>query len=154
MCSGMRCRFGRVDLATGARMTEVTPTQRLWAALLSASVGMWLSYAVWSRQPGLQVPPAVGYLAAGAFGAAGLTLLLQARGYTRAATAPALLLVVALTGIGAWVGFGPGSRRCDAAIGVLPFVPGEMVCRAAFGSGAVLTGLIAVLMVRAILKRG
>jgi len=28
-----------------------------------------------------------------------------------------------------------------------------MVCRAAFGSGAVLTGLIAVLMVRAILKR-
>jgi hypothetical protein len=53
-----------------------------------------LAYVVWSRQPGLLVPPVVGYLAAAAFGAAGLTLLLQARGYTRAATAPALLIAV------------------------------------------------------------
>jgi hypothetical protein len=134
-------------------MTETTSSQRLWAALLSGSVGLWLTYVVWSRQPGLMVPSAVGYLAAAAFGAAGLTLLLQARGYTRAATAPALLVVVALAGIGAWVGFGPGSRRCEAGIGVVPFVSGELVCRAVFGAGAVLTGLIAVLMVRGILKR-
>jgi hypothetical protein len=134
-------------------MTEATPRQRLWAALLSGGVGLWLAYVVWSRQPGLLVPPVVGYLAAAAFGAAGLTLLLQARGYARAATAPALLVVVALAGIGAWVGFGPGSRRCEAGIGVVPFVPGEVVCRAVFGAGAVLTGLIAVLMIRATLRR-
>jgi hypothetical protein len=57
-----------------------------------------------------------------------VTLLLQARSYTRAATARALLLVVALAGIRAWVGSGSGGRRCEAGIGALLFVPGEVAC--------------------------
>jgi hypothetical protein len=120
--------------------------QRLWAALLCFVVGLFLGYVVWSRQPGLQVPPAIGYLAAGAFMAAGATLLLQARGAKRAQLAAAFLLVAALAGIGGWIGFGPGSRRCEGTIDLLGFLPGELVCRAVFGAGALLTGLIAVLM--------
>ena len=138
----------------GAPMDEAKRSHHPWAALLCGGLGLWLGYAVWSRQPGLQVPQEVGYLAARAFVAAGLTLLLQARGYTRAATAPAFLLVAALAGIGGWIGFGRGSRRCEASLGALAFVPRELVCRVVFGTGAVLTGLIAVLMLRSLLKGG
>jgi hypothetical protein len=125
--------------------------QRLWAALLSGGVGLTFGYMVWARRPGLLVPPGVGYLAAGSFIAAGLTLLLQAWGHARVALVPAFLLVAAMAGIGGWVGFGPGSRRCESGLGALHFVPGELVCRAVFGAGAVLTGLIALLMVRELL---
>lgn len=126
----------------------------LWAALLCVGLGLWLNYVVWSRQPGLQVPPAVGYLAAGAFVAAGLTLLLQAGSFARAATVAAFLMVAAMAGIGGWIGFGPGSRRCEASVGGLAFVSGEWLCRLGFGTGAVLTGLIAVVMLRPLLKSG
>jgi hypothetical protein len=127
--------------------------QRLWAALLCFLVGLFLGYVVWSRQPGLQVPPAVGYLAASAFIAAGATLLLQARGAKRAQLVTAFLLVAALAGVGGWIGFGPGSRRCEGTLGLLEFLPGELVCRVVFGAGALLTGLIAVLMVPWLFRR-
>jgi hypothetical protein len=133
-------------------MTEAERRQRLWAALLCGSLGLFLIYVVWSRQPGLRVPPAVGYLAGGVFVAAGTTLLLQASGYMRAAVVPAFLTAVGLAGVGGWIGFGPGSRRCQGGLGDLPFVPGELVCRAVFGVGAVLTALIAVLMLRSLVK--
>jgi hypothetical protein len=133
-------------------MTEAERRQRLWAALLCVALGLFLSSVVWSRQPGLRVPPVVGYLTAGAFLAAGATLLLQVRGARRAQQLTAFLLVTALAGIGGWIGFGPGSRRCEGSLGLLSFVPGELVCRWVFGTGAVLTGLIAVFMLRPLFK--
>jgi hypothetical protein len=133
-------------------MTDTERRQRLGAGLLCSGLGLLLSYMVWSGQPGLQVPPAVGYLAAGTFLAAGATLLLQVRGAQRAQQVTAFLLVAALAGVGGWIGFGPGSRRCGGSLGFLAFVPGELVCRGVFGAGAVLTGLIAVLMLRPLFK--
>lgn len=94
----------------------------------------------------------MGYLAAGVFLAAGATLLLQARGARRAQQVTAVLLVAALAGIGGWIGFGSGSRRCERSLGLISFVPGELVCRGVLGAGAVLTGLIAVFMLRALVK--
>jgi cation transport ATPase len=135
-----------------APMTETERRQRLWAALLCLGLGTFLSYVVWSRQPGLRVPWAVGYLAAGVFLAAGATFLLQVAGARRAQQVTAFLLVAALAGIGGWIGFGPGSRRCEGNLGFLAFVPGELVCRGVFAAGAVLTGLIAVLMLRPLFK--
>ena len=133
-------------------MTEPGRRQRLAAGVLCSGVGIFLSYVVWSREPGLQAPPAVGYLAAGAFLAAGATLLLQVRGAQRAQQVTAFLLVATLVGIGGWIGFGPGSRRCGGSLGFFQFVPGELVCRGVFGAGAVLTGLIAILMLRPLFK--
>ena len=140
------------DLANGAT-TETGRRQRRWAALLCVGIGLFLSWVVWSRQPGLQVPPAVGYLAAGVFLAAGATLLLQVRGSRRAQAVTAFLLATALAGIGGWIGFGPSSRRCEGSLGFLSFVPEELLCRGVFGAGAVLTGLIAALMLRPLFKR-
>lgn len=135
-----------------ASMPEAERRQRLWAALLCLGVGLFLGYVVWSRQPGLRVPALVGYLAAAVFLSAGATVLLQMRGSQRAQQVTALLLVAALAGIGGWIGFGAGSRQCEGSLGSLWFVPGELVCRAVFGAGAVLTGLIALLVLRQLSK--
>ena len=107
---------------------------------------------VWSRQPGLQVPPAVGYLAGGCFVAAGASLFLQGTGFVRAATLPAILAAAALAGIGGWVGFGAGSRRCGGSLGDLAFVPAEWTCRLVFGAGAILTVGIVLLMLRSLFR--
>jgi hypothetical protein len=122
------------------------------AALVCIGLGFWLAYVVWSRQPGLRVPPAVGYLAAGSFAAAGISLFLQGAGFARAAGVPAILAAAALAGIGGWIGFGPGSRRCGGSVGNIPFIPGQWICRLVFGAGAVLTGLIVLLMLRSLFR--
>ena len=122
------------------------------AALVCIGLGFWLAYVVWSRQPGLRVPPAVGYLAAGSFAAAGISLFLQGAGLARAAGVAAILATAALAGIGGWIGFGSGSRRCGGSVGNIPFQPGEWVCRLVFGAGALLTGLIVLLMLRSLFR--
>jgi hypothetical protein len=133
-------------------VSDLESRRRLWAALLCGGLSLFIVYIVWTRQPGLRVPPAVGYLAAGAFAAAAVTLLLQARGHARVAMVPAVLVMATMAGIGGWLGFGAGSRRCEGGIGELLFVPGEVVCRVAFGTGAVLTGLGALLMLQMLFK--
>jgi hypothetical protein len=133
-------------------MIEPGRGQRLAAGVLCSGLGIFLSYLVWSREPGFQVPPVVGYLAAGAFLSAGATLLLQLRGAERAQHVTAFLVVAALASVGGWIGFGPGSRRCGGSLGLLQFVPGELVCRGVFGVGAVLTAVMAVLMLRPLFK--
>ena len=100
------------------------------AALVCLGLGFWIAYVVWSRQPGLRVPPAIGYLAG----------------------VPAILAAAALAAVGGWIGFGPGSRRCGGSIGGIPFLPGEWVCRLVFGAGAILTGLIVLLMLRSLFR--
>ena len=129
-------------------MTKAERHQRLWAAFVCGSLALFISYVVWSRQPGLRVPPAVGYLAAAVFLAAGATLLLQVRGAQRAQQVTSFLLVAALAGIGGWIGFGPGNRECEGSLEFLSSMQGESVCRGVFGAGAVLTGVIAVLILR------
>jgi hypothetical protein len=125
----------------------------MWAGLFSLGLGLFLIYVVYSDQPGLTVPPVVGYLAAATFIFAGATLLLQAGGYAGAATVTALLLVAALAGVGGWIGFGPGPRSCGGNVGGLLFLPGDSVCRIVFGAGAVLTGFIALMMLQSLSKR-
>jgi hypothetical protein len=122
------------------------------AALVCLGLGFWIGYVVWSRQPGLRVPPAVGYLAAGSFAAAGISLFLQGVGFARGAGVSAILATAALASVGGWIGFGSGSRRCGGSIGGIPFITGEWVCRLVFGAGAILTGLIVLLMLRSLFR--
>lgn len=126
---------------------------RTWAGLFSLGLGLFLMYVVWSAAPGLRVPPVIGYLAASTFALAGATLLLQSRGRHRAALVATFLLVAALAGVGGWIGFGPGSRSCGGELGVLTFIPGETLCRVVFGGGAVLTAMIALVILRSLLHK-
>jgi hypothetical protein len=133
-------------------MKRPTPRQQFWAALLCVGVGSWIAFVVWSEQPGLRVPPAVGYLAAGVFAAAGVSLFLQATGFALAANLCAILMTAALAGIGGWIGFGSGARRCEGSLGGFGFVPGEGTCRLVFGAGAVVTAGIVILMMLSLFK--
>jgi len=110
-------------------------------------------YVVRSGEPGVKVPAVVGYLAAATFVLAGATLLLQAAGYARAAVVPAFFLVASLAGVGGWIGFGPGARSCGGTVGGLSFLAGDALCRIVFGAGAVLTGIIALFMLRSLIRR-
>ena len=134
-------------------MSKPDRRERTWAGLFCLGLGLFLIYVVRAGTSGLRVPPAVGYLAAGTFVMAGVTLLLQAAGYVRAALVPAFLLVASLAGVGGWVGFGPGSRSCEGSLGELSFLPEGALCRVVFGTGAVLTGFIALLILRSMVRR-
>jgi hypothetical protein len=96
----------------------------------------------------------VGYLAAATFVMAGATLLLQTAGYARAALVPAFLLVASLAGVGGWVGFGPGPRSCEGSLRQVFFLYEGALCRVLFGTGAVLTGIIALIILRSLMRTG
>ncbi len=134
-------------------MPDPDRRQRLRAALLCLAVALAIGYIAWAAPAGLRAPPSVIYLAAATFAAAGATLLLQALGYARAQAVPAFLMGLGLTGVGAWVAFGAGSRQCQASFGGIGFLPPELACRVAFGIGTLFTGGVAVLMLRPLFSR-
>ena len=127
--------------------------QRLAGAVWCLGLAVALAYVASAGRAGLRVPPGVVYLGAATYAAAGATLLLQALGYLRAQAVPAFLMGAGMTGIAGWVAFGPGPRRCQASFGGFGFIPPERLCRTAFGMGALLLGVIAWLMLRALLRR-
>jgi hypothetical protein len=101
----------------------------------------------------MRAPPGVLYLGAATYAAAGAALLLQALGHLRAQAGPVFLMGAGLTAIAGWVALGPGPRRCVGSFGGLGFIPPELLCRAAFGVGALLLGAMAWLMLRPLITR-
>jgi hypothetical protein len=134
-------------------MPDPDRRRRLWAALLCFGAALFIGYAALVAPAGLRAPPAVIYLAAATFAAAGGTLLFQALGYRRVQAIPAFLMGAGLTGVGGWVAFGAGSRSCRASFGGIGFLPPDLVCRVAFGIGTLFTGVIALLMLRPLFSR-
>ena len=63
-----------------------------------------------------------------------------------------LTIIVALASIGTWIAFGPGPRQFSMSFPVWGSVA-ELIGRAAFGFGAIITWLMAVLMAYAGAKR-
>ncbi len=125
--------------------------ERARAGWLSLGLGCFLIAGIQWDGARLTVPPAVGLLAAGTFVLAGAALLLQARGWDRAGSLASFFVVVAMGGVGAWLGFGPGPRRCSG-IAWHPFMHSELFCRIAFGAGALLTGTMGLVMLWSLLK--
>jgi hypothetical protein len=64
----------------------------------------------------------------------------------------ALTIIVALASIGTWVAFGPGPRQFSTSLPVWGSVA-ELLGRAAFGFGAIITWLMAALMAYAGAKK-
>jgi hypothetical protein len=113
-------------------------------------VGIVVAVQMYRHPELLRVPAWVGYAACATFVFGGLALLAQ--GWSRRAQLWLGVLTVAMLLVpGAWVAFGPGPRECAV---VLPFVStfgSELVCRSAFGLGAVLVAtFLAWLVVRAL----
>jgi hypothetical protein len=64
----------------------------------------------------------------------------------------ALTIITGLASIGAWIAFGPGPRQLSISLPVWGSLA-EMIDRAAFGFGAIITWLMAVLMAYAGAKK-
>lgn len=127
--------------------------RRLAGALLCLSLALALAYIARTAPAGLLAPPGVVYLGAATYAAAGAALLLQALGHVRAQAGPVFLMGAGMTGLAAWVAFGPGPRRCQASFGGFGFIPPELLCRAAFGVGALFLGVMTWLMLRPLVTR-
>ncbi len=117
--------------------------QQLAGAAVCCIIGLFIAYVVWSGNPGLRTPPAIAYTAAGIFGAAGISLLLQAYGRERGSVVVVALILGAMALIATWFAVGPGERDCMGTIGFFRFGAGQTTCRAVSGISAVLTGGIA-----------
>ena len=118
--------------------------------LVAGSVAM---IAVIRHQPQyLKAPAWVAFAACSAFGIAGLCLLAQAAGATRTQNWLAVALSAALVLPGIWVAFGPGERECTISLPFLQFVS-TVLCRGAFGVGAVLGVVILVVYARYAIAR-
>lgn len=115
------------------------------AALVTALV---IAVEVHTHPEDAHAPLWIADVAAAAFALAGASLLAgavrSARGAWLAAVgASAALLVIAL-----WVALGGGERACSLSFTVLRGSPGNLLCRGAFGVGALLLGLLIALLLR------
>jgi hypothetical protein len=135
-------------------MPEPTRRARIVAGAVCLAAGAWVIHGVGADPSRLRAPAAIGYVASGVFVAAAVSLWLQALGRVRAALVSVLLLLTGMASIGGWIGFGPGRRECQAGDEMVAVMAGEGVCRAVFGSAAVFTAAIALVLLRSLVRDG
>ena len=122
------------------------------SAVAAIAAGVFVMVMVGSHPQGLRAPAWIGYAAGCAFILAGLTLV------AGALRAPALqrwlgfAVAISLFTVSLWVAFGPGDRACALSMSFIQSVAPDAICRGAFGLGAVLVGLLIVVMLRRMLQ--
>jgi hypothetical protein len=129
-------------------MTTVSRRTQLIGAAASVGIGLLVDVMIYFHPEGLRVPAWVAYVAASAFVFAGLCLLAGAFAILSLQRWLGIAVAVSLFVVIVWIAFGPGVRACSIS---LPFGQGiapDVVCRGAFGIGAVLIGLFLVLALR------
>jgi hypothetical protein len=135
----------------------MTPRRhRLVGGALAVAVGAAVVLALLFLPRGVHAPAWVVYAAAGAFVLAGATLIAQGTGHGVLARWLPSLVIACLVAPAAWIAFGTGPRRCMvSAWGFGSRLLGrhsDLLCRVAFGVGAVVGLLILLLAVREALR--
>lgn len=148
--------------------SELTPSGAIGVGLLMLAIGSAIILAALGVIPGgrMNAPPWIVGLAGFVFAMAGTALMSSAFGGRRAGEAPTplwlravqYLLGVAMFAsfalIGSWVAFGPGPRSFTTNVPFLGSGPAnEIGGRIAFGIGAVLTWLCALIAAVAGVRR-
>jgi MFS family permease len=130
--------------------TGTRPTLKIGAALVLAACAM--AVVVHLHPEKLRAPAWVAFFALGLFGLAGLCIVVQALRLDSVARWLACVLLGAMAVVPAWIAFGSGPRQCTVAGLGARSIPSEVLCRGAFGAGAVLVGFMFVFAVRAALR--
>ena len=128
----------------------------------------WWAWGCAARRASINGPNWLGFAAGLVFFAAGLSVLVRAwlhvpdKQPNLPDNAPAiavaiqwlaaLTIIVALASIGTWIAFGPGPRQFSMSLPVWGSLA-EMIGRAMFGFGAIITWLMAALMAYAGAKK-
>lgn len=121
--------------------------QRILVALVSTVAGLLTAAMIYLHPEGLHVPAWVAYVACAAFVFAGLTLLAHELGLHRTYAWLVVACVTSLLVPGAWIAFGPGIRECAVSAPFLSGIGSDLMCRGAFGLGAVIVAALLVWIV-------
>ena len=128
--------------------------QRLLGGLVSIVAGLLTAAVITVRPEGLHVPAWVAYVACAAFVFAGLTIIAHELALRRTHAWLVVACIASLLVPGAWIAFGPGERECSVSGPFLSGMGSEMVCRGAFGLGALIVAALLVWVVwRALRER-
>jgi hypothetical protein len=137
-------------------MSEEQPLSRraslAWSIALVALSGA-LCAIIYFQPQQLRAPAWVAYSASATFGIAGLLLLAGAVAAKRTQNWLGAALALALVLPGIWVALGTGQRECIVSFPFLEFAS-ELLCRGAFGVGALLgIAILAVYLRHAIVRQ-
>ncbi len=115
-------------------------------------VGALTALAIYARPERLHAPAWLAYMACAAFVLAGLVILAMESKHKALYRWAVAALLVAMAVPPNWIAFGPGERRCSAAIGFVRFISGAVACRIAFAIGGVIVAAMAVWAIRMALR--
>ena len=128
--------------------------QRLLGALVTTVAGLLTAAVIYLRPEGLHVPAWVAYVACAAFVFAGLTIIAHEFAFSRVHAWLEVACVASLLVPGAWIAFGPGVRECSVSGPLLSGMGSDLLCRGAFGIGAVIVAALLMWVVwRALRQR-
>jgi hypothetical protein len=123
-------------------MAATSRRTQLIVAVATIAAGLLAGALIHVQPAGLHVPAWVAYVAASAFVLAGLALVAGVAGVASLARWLGVAGTLSLFVVSAWVAFGPGERECP------------ILCRGAFGVGAILVGLFLVGVLRRTFAHG
>ncbi len=126
----------------------VSRRTQLIGAVTAVAAGFMVGYMIHLHPEGLRVPSWVAYVAASAFVFAGLCLFAGAAEISWLQRWLGIAVTLCLFAVSAWVAFGPGERECSMSIPFLQTVAPDVLCRGAFGIGALLVASFLGLFVR------
>lgn len=127
--------------------------KRLLGGFLSAMVGLLTAAMTYRYPENLHAPAWVAYAACSAFVFAGLTIMAYEFSLHRTHAWLVAACLTALLVPGGWVAFGPGVRECSVAIPFFTTVGSDLLCRGAFGLGAVIAAALLVWVVLRALRQ-
>ena len=129
--------------------------KRLLGGTLSALVGTVTAAVIFRYPEELHTPAWVAYAACSAFVFAGLAIIAHETELRRTRAWLAVAFTVALFVPGAWIAFGPGERECSLAIPFFTTLAPDLLCRGAFGLGALIgAAFLTWIVLRAIRQQG
>lgn len=127
--------------------------QRLLGGIVSTMAGLLTAAMIYLYPENLQAPAWVAYAACAAFVFAGLTIFAYEFALHRTHAWLAAACTAALLVPGGWVAFGPGERKCSVALPFFSTAGSDLMCRGAFGLGAVIVGALLVWVVLRALRQ-
>jgi hypothetical protein len=132
-------------------LQDLSPARKLVLGCAVAGLGIVAALLIHFYPERLRLPACVAFVACAVFVIAGMAIASQAWLSPEAYARLMVLLLVLLTAIPAWIAFGPGPRRCTAAI---PWLAAESGCRAVFALGTLILLGVVVAAIRHIRRAG
>lgn len=121
------------------------PRVKILGAASCAAAAALLLWAAISGSQNLNVPPAIAYVAAWAFGTGAMRLLQLAHDPRSPGDGLAVLFNAGMAAIGLWIALGSGARTCTGNITLGTAVQGTgLGCRIPFGIGGLIAASFSV----------